>query len=187
MSKVLFIWPPKVEYVFSIQKHYTNFGETISFLEQQGLNVDVMDGSALLYFQWDFIQAYSKLYDFLIIYTDLHNSISAIKAAQLCKRISPSTIVISYGQGTPYIPETLLGNGFDASVIDPMYQKTILDFIKYKEGEKLESEMRGIYFQENGSLIKIEQKNILDVSQVAFPALDKIPVQQYKKISGRDQ
>lgn len=187
MSNILFIWPPKIEYIFSIQKHYTNFGETIAYLEENGCNVDVMDGSALLHFQWDFIQAYSKKYEYLIVYTDLHNAMSAIKAAQLCKKISPTTIIISYGQGASYVPETLIENGFDAVVIDPMYQKTIMDYIKYIEDNNYRTELRGIYFKEGGKLTKIEKRNVLDVSKVAFPALSKIPVKQYKQISGRDQ
>ena len=188
MIRVLFIWPPKIEYIFSIQKHYTSFGETIAYLDQnENILVDVMDGSALLYFQWDFISAYARNYDFLVVYTDLHNGISAIKAAKQCKKISPNTITISYGQGTPYIPKVLLENGFDAAVIDAMYQKSILNYILYKQRIVKKENLRGIWYWENE---KIQAVNVFydhDIKDIAFPALNKIPVEQYKKISGRDQ
>ena len=188
MIRILFIWPPKVEYIFSIQKHYTNFGETISFLDQDGdFSIDVMDGSALLYFQWDFIEAYSKEYSYLIVYTDLHNAISSIKAAQQCKAISPKTITISYGQGTPYAPKTFLEEGFDAAITDPMYHISIKNFILFKEGKLKSSDLRGIHYKENSEIIEINEKHMLDVSKVSFPSLKKLPISQYKKISGRDQ
>jgi len=188
MTKVLFIWPPKIEYIFSIQKHYTNFGETVAYLDAQNdVEVDVMDGSALMYFQWNFIEAYSKEYDFMVVYTDLHNSISAIKAAHQCKEISPKTTIISYGQGTPYAPDIYIDQGFDAAVHDPMYQKSIADFISYKQGEVSKRMLKGISFKEKGSLVSIRDTHELDVAEVAFPALDKLPIGQYKQISGRDQ
>jgi len=188
MIRVLFIWPPKIEYIFSIQKHYTNFGETIAYLDcNTEIDVDVMDGSALQHFQWDFISAYSNEYDFLIVYTDLHNSIAAIKSANLCKKISPKTVTISYGQGTPYAPEVFLEQGFDVAIIDPMFQKSIKDFIFFKWKKLSQVELSGVYFKQDNSIVKIPVKSELLVEKIGFPALDKIPVDQYKKISGSDQ
>ena len=188
MKRVLVMWPPKIEYIFSIQKHYTNFGETIAYLMQdKELEIDVMDGSALLFFQWDFIKAYSTEYDFLVIYTDLHNGISAIKAARQCKAISANTVIMSFGQGAPYAPDVFLQEGFDAVIFDPMYQKSIWDFIRYKSGRLTKEQLRGIAYKENDKVVYAERKYDLNVAEVSYPALDKLPVEQYKKISGRDQ
>ncbi len=188
MISILIIWPPKIEYIFSIQKHFASFGETVAYLDQiTDFNVDVMDGSALQYFQWDFIEAYSRQYDFLVIYTDLHNSISSIDAAKQCKDISTDTVTIAYGRGVHYAPEVFLENGFDAAVIDPMYQTAIEKYIRYKTENSDLSELKGIYFREGNHTIQIDDKYEFDISKIAFPALGKLPIEQYKNISGRDQ
>ena len=68
-----------------------------------------------------------------------------------------------------------------------MYQKSILDFILYKQGKLTKNKLKGIWFWENGKICKISEFHKHDIKDIAFPALDKIPVKQYKKISGRDQ
>jgi radical SAM superfamily enzyme YgiQ (UPF0313 family) len=188
MTKILIIWPPKIEYVFSIQKHYTYFGETIAYLDRcPEFNIDVMDGTAFLYSQWDFIEAYSREYDFLVIYTDLHNSMSSIKSANICKSISANTNIIAFGEGTSFAPEVYLENGFDAVIVDPMYEKGIQNYIYFKMGIVDLGQLRGVYFISNDKMVKINDTYTHDISDISFPALDKIPVNQYKKISGRDQ
>ncbi|MFA7359487.1 MAG: radical SAM protein [Candidatus Kapaibacterium sp.] len=187
-SNILVIWPPKLEFIFSIQKHYTYFGETIGYLKDHtDLKITVMDGSSLMFFQWDFIKEYTKCYDFLLVYTDLHNSISALKAAQLCKSISPNTTAISYGQGTAYIPFELLENGFDAAITDYQFEESIVGFINYKIGKSNIDNLKGIVYKDKDNIVEIKDTFEHNMEKISFPALDLIPVEQYKKISGRDQ
>ena len=190
MINILVIYPPKIEYIFSIQKHYTDFGETISYLDNEKLfNVDVMDGTALIYFQFDFIKAYSKAYDYLIIYTDLHNSITAMKTANLCKKISPQTKIISFGQGAPYAKDIYINNGFDAVVFDTLDYRMIKNYILLdKKIINDNKNIKGIYYKNDNKIIKIEKiSKIEDINELPFPNLSKLPTKKYKEISGRNQ
>ena len=186
--KILIIWPPKLEYIFSIQKHYTFFGETIDYIRTHtDFEIKVMDGSALEYFQWDFIKEYANQYDFILVYTDTHNSISSINAVAQCKSISPKTIAISYGQGTAYFPQELINSGFDAVIIDPQFEESIVAYLQYKTGKAEESSLKGIFYKQGSHTIEIKETFEHNIENISFPALDLLPVQQYKNISGRNQ
>lgn len=187
MPRILYIWPPKVEYIFSLQKHFTDFGETLSYLAAcPDVEIDVMDGSALLHFQWEFVQAYARDYDYLIVYTDLHNGMSAIRAMKQCKRISPKTVAVSFGHGTPYIVDTLLSAGFDAAIVDPLYHRAVVSYIRARDHGVDQSALRGIAVALTGGVVHPADP-LPDQCDLPYPALDRLPIEQYKRVSGRNQ
>lgn len=189
MPRILFLWPPKLEYIFSLQKHHTGFGETLAALSaSEGFEVDVMDGSALMHVQWDFLAAFARGYDYLVVYTDLHNSISAMRAAQQCKRIAPETVTISYGQAVPYAWQTLLQQGFDAAILDSIYHRAIISFIRSRLGQTGKGQLSGVAFLDGtGNPVHVSAEPIGSIADHPYPALDRLPVEQYKRVSGRNQ
>lgn len=186
--RILLVWPPKVEYVFSIQKHFTYFGETAAFLGREpDVEVTVLDGTALQHFAWAFIEAYASKFDFVLVYTDLHNSLQAIRAAQECKRISPDSQVVSFGEGTAFAPRTYVEHGFDAAIVDAMYERSALSYIRWRRGDLAVDGLHGVVYADKGVVQECPPRLPMTIDDIAFPALDLLPVARYVEISGRNQ
>jgi len=188
MLRVLFIWPPYVEYIYSLQKRFTDFGETATYVANQAdFSVTVMDGTAHMLFQWDFISAYAEEYDFLVICTDTHNALHAVRAAHQCKRITRHTRIVAFGQAAAYVPDFLLSEGFDAVVVTPMYEDTLVRYMRSCSHDGCDKPVVGVATRHNGQVTIVPDDRPLSISHVPFPNLALLPFEQYKHISGRDQ
>lgn len=90
-SKILFLWPPEIPYDLTLHYHYTDFGEIAAYFMNQPdkYEVDIFDGGVLAYLKKEYVSYLLKEYDYLVILTYIQNTHSAVRAADLCKKISP--------------------------------------------------------------------------------------------------
>ncbi len=180
-SKILFLWPPELPYDLTLHYHYTDFGEIAGyFLNQpEKYEVDIFDGGVLAYLKKEYISYLLKKYDYLVILTYIQNTHSAIRAAELCQKISPKTKIIAYGSSPYYVPQFFEKEPFNGYVWDGDWELSIESFIKYYNGEISKEETKGICI--DGGKVK-NKGEWLDPKKWAFPPLDKLPLDDYDRV-----
>lgn len=180
-SKILFLWPPELPYDLTLHYHYTDFGEIAAyFLNQPNkYEVDIFDGGVLAYLKKEYVSYLLKEYDYLVILTYIQNTHSAVRAAELCKKISPKTKVIAYGSSPYYVPQFFEKEPFDGYVWDGDWELAIESFIKFYNGEITKEETKGICI--DGGKVK-NKGEWLDPAKWAFPPLDLLPLDDYDRV-----
>ncbi|PIU73214.1 hypothetical protein COS78_03535 [Candidatus Shapirobacteria bacterium CG06_land_8_20_14_3_00_40_12] len=180
-SKILFLWPPELPYDLTLHYHYTDFGEIAAYFLNQPdrYEVDIFDGGVLAYLKKEYVSYLLKEYDYLVILTYIQNTHSAVRAAELCKKISPKTKIIAYGSSPYYVPQFFEKESFDGYVWDGDWELAIESFIKYHNGEITKENTKGICVDEG----KIKNKGEwLDPAKWAFPPLDLLPLGDYDRV-----
>lgn len=179
--KILFLWPPELPYDLTLHYHYTDFGEIAAYFlnKPEKYSVEIFDGGVLAYLKKEYISYILKEYDYLVILAYVQNTHSAIRAAELCKKISPKTKIIVYGSAPYYVPQFFEKEPFDGYVWDGDWELAIESFIKYHSGEISKEETKGIYINE----CKYKNKGEwLDPTKWAFPPLDQLPLNDYDRV-----
>lgn len=180
-SKILFLWPPELPYDLTLHYHYTDFGEIAAYFLNQPdkYEVDIFDGGVLAYLKKEYVSYLLKEYDYLVILTYIQNTHSAVRAADLCKKISPKTKIIAYGSSPYYVPQYFEKEPFDGYVWDGDWELAIESFIKYHNGEITKEVTKGICIEEG----KIKNKGEwLNPDKWAFPPLDLLPLEDYDRV-----
>jgi len=182
--KILFVWPPELPYDITLHYHYTLFGETAAyFMSQKEFSVDLFDGGVLGYLKKEYIKKLLNGYDYLVIYSKVENTHSAIRSAEICKNLFSNTKIIAYGPACFYVPQFFEKYPFDAYVFGGDPEIAIESYIQLDQGFIKSSRLGGIVIGK-----KIKGKPMyLDPKLWGFPPLDKLPLKVYDYVVSQKQ
>lgn len=142
-----------------------------SFIESKGYPVDVIDGNIQ-----DFDPDFEK-YDFFCFAVNIANVTNTFKIINDIKSNYPDKKVILGGPSTPSIGERYAKSCNADAVIVGEGEYTLLELL---QSDDL-SNVKGIFIKEKNGNIKFtgERKLIMNLDELPFPALDKVPLDKY--------
>jgi len=103
--------------------------------------------------------------------------------AKLAKKIKPDSLVVAGGPHPTVLQDEVISiDEIDAVVIGEG-ELTLLDLVRAVESGSSLSAVDGIYFKENGSVVKNRPRDgIEDLDALPFPARDLLPMEKYLSI-----
>lgn len=138
----------------------------------------------MAYLKREYIQTLLKGYDYLAVLTNVQNTHSAVRSAELCKEISPRTKTLAYGPACYYLPQYFEKHPFDGCVVSGDPELALESYIDYQRGDIGKEALLGIATPGD------EQKSKpgdLPPERWAFPPLDKLPLESYDNIVSKKE
>lgn len=152
-----------------------------SFLKQENIDVTLIDSTFSETDHWrqQIIEAQP---DVLAFYTNLMTKVQVIQQVQLLKEHLPKTHFIVGGPDVSYNQENYLKAGFDFIVIGEGEQ-TMLELVQAFERQGNISEVAGIAYMDNNTLIQTEARTkIKELPSLPFPDRKAIPFEKYLQV-----
>ncbi|TVP62922.1 MAG: radical SAM protein [Nodularia sp. (in: Bacteria)] len=177
--KVLMTAVPRIKYDLTMHYRYTDFGETIGFLKNlPQVHVDVLDGAVMNYLVRDYISKFLENYDLVIFYAETAESKMTLEMADMCKKLSPKTKIAVYGDATLYIPQFFTREPFDAVHVSGDQDIVFANYIQFLCDQS--SSLFGLIIKDDSEWKNTEIGQLLASDKWAFPALDLLPIEEYK-------
>ena len=185
---ILFVSPPHIPFYFNVCYNYTELGEVASYISNlDGVSVKVVDGS-VLNVSWDRIaRELAKRPDLLVILNQFENLIEVKKLCNLCKYLSPTTKILSYGQVSHLIPQHFQRYALDAIVYSGDWECEIEEYIRLLRDRwpgKLQDLKRypGLMLREGKEWLTTGPGKILEDGGWTLPTLELLPLEDYFRI-----
>lgn len=173
--KILFINPPLHNFLNGCHSETTPLGlmYLAAVLEKNNHQAKVLDAERLL-LNWDDLANKIKTEnpDIVGIGGMTLGSPAILKTAKIAKKILPNAKIIVGGAGPTFEPETMLNQ---ESAVDLVVrfeaENTILDIIKYYEGNKNLKDVAGIAYREDGKvIINPPAEYVKNLDSIPYPA-----------------
>lgn len=181
MYNFLILWA-NTSTVRHINYHFTQFGEICDYLDKKfQYEIEMLDADML---NMDL----SKITKFLVkqeykaiaMYVTTENIRQSINIAELVKEIYPNTKIFAYGTLSVLLPDFFIKTCFDAIYTDGDQEKAIENYFKYVlSGD--EDILSGIKLIKDCKLTNTKKGEYIDINELGFSNLDKLPVQEYFK------
>ncbi|SDT35778.1 Radical SAM superfamily protein [Paenibacillaceae bacterium GAS479] len=186
--KLLFLWGPQSIFTGSLFKHYGYFGETIGYFERKkSFDISVMDAGVELFAYRDYVRELDKT-ELLLLYIEPYNIESSIKIARVAKGINPKIKIFAFGVAVNYMPEFMMNSGtIDAVPLNSEWELCIEDYICYLNKKISNDDLSPIIIKEGDQWIKGNKVKSLEGNLWGHPALSKLPIDKYFKLTGRKQ
>ncbi|MGL5085391.1 MAG: B12-binding domain-containing radical SAM protein, partial [Clostridium sp.] len=91
------------------------------------------------------------------------------KLSNLIKIVDENIEIVYGGPEVSYDSNKILGDLVGDYIIEGEGEKTYREFIEYKLGERKISEVRGLYYKENGEVIANGKRPLMNMAEIAFP------------------
>ncbi len=176
---ILFVTAPMISFNHTLHYRYTDIGEVISFLENQRPHDKIRFWDGLSWqIESSLLSKVMNGVEVLIFFSDVASAPSTLRLARMVKMLMPEISIMVYGKGPLRIPAYFFRDPFDAVHTSGDQEKAIISFIDYLEGYPVSS---GIWI--NGEHINGAKSERLSPDLWGFPALERLPVDDYKRIS----
>ena len=176
---VLMTAAPRVKYDLTMHYRYADFGEVIGFLrELPDVDVSVLDGAVMNHLIRDYVSEFLKGYDLVVFFAETAESKMTQELATICKRISPNTKIAVYGDATLYIPQFFTRYPFDAVHVSGDQDIVLADYIRHIQG--CDVSLHGLQVNTKNGWKESEEGKLLDPDKWSFPALDLLPLNEYR-------
>ena len=185
MKKYIMIWANTVSIKY-INYHFTHLGEILDYLDGIFPNeVDVLDADAENLDNSHILEQLTKeQYKAIAFYASTENIRETVSLAKMVKSVFPEIKLLAYGPLTLLIPEFFCNKNFDAIYSGGDNELAISNFFKYSNGEMVEKELSGIYLIRDNKLIKTKEGQFIDINDLGFPRVDRLPIDEYNKLNG---
>jgi hypothetical protein len=196
MIKIALVWPPQRIVVESLFRHYNGLAEVAGYLEnsmlikKNDIEIDIHDCAVKVYSMRD-IADFIYRNDMIFICINMNNIIDALEFVRLVRSFDKKKIVVVYGEGV-------------CCNVEYFSQKTSLNYVigtgKYDIG--IEALIAIHYHLPLSDLDNVLQKNgayvldnkVLDISKDTelpsdrwgIPFLEKLPIEDYKRIGNNE-
>lgn len=181
--KLLFVWPPQITAIpkhVGLPYHFVFLGEVASYLISRGEDVRVIDGVASnLSFDAIARELFNN-YDLVCIFAQPHNVRQATQIGGLCRRISPNTKILYYGDLCSYIPTFFQKFPCDAIVRNGDWELSIYQYVSYLKDVRLKGELGGLIVRVGEQWIDTSPGQILKPKDWAFTDLSILPTGDYR-------
>lgn len=150
-------------------------------LEEQKIDVKIIDCTALNMGRQALAEAIRQEQPDIVGATALTSFLyKAVEVAEVAKDVDRRIITVLGGPHATYLPEeTLKENAAIDIVACGEGERIIVDLVRYIERGGQLSEVRGIGFRSNGSVILTEPQPLVDVDKLPLPAYHLLPMQKY--------
>lgn len=172
-----------LEFNFTTIYRWAFLGEVVDAIESTNIwSVDVFDGAVYDAYFDDYIKRIQRSYDLLIFYTDPQTSSLVKRVCDYCKVISPSTKILVYGRATIFLPQYFSRFPFDAVHVSGDREIVIRDYALYLSECLKFDELTGLKLVCSNKVKSTKDGKKLKNEHWYFPKLEKLPIDQYKKL-----
>jgi len=180
--QVLMTAAPRVKYDLTMDYRYCDFGEVIDFLRKiPDIALSVFDGAVMNHLIKDYVERFLLNYDVVIFYAETAEARMTKQLAEMCKKISPKTKIVVYGDATLYIPKYFSRYPFDAVHVNGDHDLVLADYINFLQGRN--NELHGLLVNTELGWKETQAGKLLAPESWGFPALDALPLEEYRAFS----
>lgn len=185
MKKFLMLWANTTT-VRHINYHFTQFGEIYDYLEKVfPQDIDILDADMENLDLTNITKILLKNeYKAIAMYVTTENLRQSINIAELIKEIYPSIKIIVYGTLSVLLPEFFIKTNIDAIYIEGDQEKAIENYFKYILYKDFNI-LSGIKIVEQGRLIDTKPGEFIDINDLGFCDLNKLPLKEYFKVKNK--
>jgi anaerobic magnesium-protoporphyrin IX monomethyl ester cyclase len=150
-------------------------------LEEQKIDVKIIDCTALNISRHDLAEAIREEQPDIVGTTALTSFLyNAVKVAEVAKDVDPRIVTVLGGPHVTYLPEeTLRENAAIDIVACGEGERVIIDLVRCIERGGQLSQVKGIGFRSNGSVILTELQPLVDLDELPLPAYHLLPMEKY--------
>jgi anaerobic magnesium-protoporphyrin IX monomethyl ester cyclase len=150
-------------------------------LEEQKIDVRIIDCTALSMGRQALAEAIRQQQPDIVGTTALTSFLyRAVEVAEVAKNVDPRIITVLGGPHATYLPEeTLRENAAIDIVACGEGERVITDLVSCIERGGQLSQVKGIGFRSDGSVVLTEPQPLVDVDELPLPAYHLLPMQKY--------
>lgn len=181
MKKFLLLWTNTTT-VRHYNYHFTHFGEIYDYLDKKFPNeFDALDADILNY---DINDVYKEIlkqrYEVIVMYVTTENAYSSCSFANFIKKNNLNIKLMAYGPICFLTNKLLFNYGFDVIYKSGDFEKSIENYLNYYI-TKDKKFLSGIIYIENDNIIETKKGEFIDINEMGFTNLDKLPIEKYFK------
>ena len=180
--KVLFLIPPRIAFNLTIHYRYNDLGELLDYLRKKHPSIELSfwDCQTKLIIEKDLVNQISEQnFDAVVFYSIVADSPSTKRLATILKAVCPKVKIAIFGTASLFIPQYFKDKNFDCIHINGDAEITISDFLDSISRSSIK--IRGASYLQNGKYAETKGER-LSPSDWGFPALDLLPLKEYKDL-----